>query len=62
MADLKASGIVTDAKKQIVALIAYMHKLGRDISDTPENLMAMNTQSNVEEGTQQKEVKRNNFV
>lgn len=39
VADLKASGIVTDAKKQIVAMIAYMHKLGKDIageSDAPE--------------------------
>ena len=35
VADLKASGIETDAKKQIVAMIAYMHKLGRDISEQP---------------------------
>lgn len=31
-ADLKASGITVDANKQIIAMIAYMHKLGRDIS------------------------------
>jgi cytochrome c oxidase cbb3-type subunit I/II len=35
VADLKASGIETDAKKEMVAMIAYMHKLGRDISEAP---------------------------
>ena len=40
--DLKASGIEIEPGKQMVAMIAYMHKLGRDIS-TPliaENSMA----------------------
>jgi len=35
VADLKASGIETDAKKQMVAMIAYMHKLGKDIMEDP---------------------------
>jgi cytochrome c oxidase cbb3-type subunit I/II len=49
VADLKESGIEIDAKKQMVAMIAYMHKLGRDISEAPENeLLAMNTTSEVE--------------
>ena len=34
--ELKASGIEIDPKKQMVAMIAYMHKLGRDISTTTE--------------------------
>jgi cytochrome c oxidase cbb3-type subunit I/II len=29
--DLKASGIEVEATSQMVAMIAYMHKLGRDI-------------------------------
>ena len=34
--DLKASGIEIDPKKQMVAMIAYMHKLGRDITTSNE--------------------------
>ncbi len=30
--DLKASGISADPNKQMIAMIAYLHKLGRDIS------------------------------
>lgn len=32
VADLKASGIEIEATKEMVAIIAYLHKLGRDIS------------------------------
>jgi cytochrome c oxidase cbb3-type subunit I/II len=46
VADLKASGIETDAKKEMVAMIAYMHKLGRDISELPgEEAAVKNTTS-----------------
>ena len=31
VADLKASGIEIEPTKQMVAMIAYLHKLGRDI-------------------------------
>ncbi len=31
VAELKASGIEIDATKEMVAMIAYLHKLGRDI-------------------------------
>jgi cytochrome c oxidase cbb3-type subunit I/II len=40
--DLKASGIDIEPQKQLVAMIAYMHKLGKDISgvqDTKEVVM-----------------------
>jgi cytochrome c oxidase cbb3-type subunit I/II len=30
--ELKASGVDIEADKQIVAMIAYLHKMGRDIS------------------------------
>lgn len=43
VADLKASGIETDAKKQMIAMIAYMHKLGRDISEQAEAVDAETT-------------------
>ncbi|PID91280.1 MAG: cytochrome C oxidase Cbb3 [Bacteroidetes bacterium] len=33
-ADLKASGIEVDPNTQMIAMIAYMHKLGRDIDPT----------------------------
>jgi len=32
VAELKASGVEVTADKEIVAMIAYLHKLGRDIS------------------------------
>jgi cytochrome c oxidase cbb3-type subunit I/II len=32
VSDLEASGVTIDAGKEIVAMIAYLHKLGRDIS------------------------------
>ncbi len=34
--ELKASGIEIEPQKQMIALIAYMHKLGKDISGTPD--------------------------
>jgi len=43
LADLKAEGIKNaEANKEIVALIAYLHRLGRDITQDPEE-MAVNT-------------------
>jgi cytochrome c oxidase cbb3-type subunit I/II len=57
VADLKASGIETDAKKQIVAMIAYMHKLGRDISEQPEVAEVELHSESFTEATDQKEVK-----
>ncbi len=38
VADLKASGIEIEPTKEMVAMIAYMHKLGKDISN-PETLL-----------------------
>ncbi len=35
--DLRSTGIEVEPTKKIVALIAYLHKLGRDISVQPEN-------------------------
>jgi len=32
VAELKASGVEITADKEIIAMIAYLHKLGRDIS------------------------------
>jgi len=37
-ADLKASGIDIEPTKEMVAMIAYMHKMGKDIS-SPETLL-----------------------
>lgn len=34
VADLKASGIEADPESEMIAMIAYMHKMGRDISES----------------------------
>jgi len=40
--ELKASGVVIDSDKEIIAMIAYLHKLGKDIS--PAGQKNMNNQ------------------
>ena len=58
VADLKEAGIETDAKKEMVAMIAYMHKLGRDISELPAEskgeMLAVNTNASTVPATPQK--------
>ena len=40
-ADLKSQGIQADPKKEIIALIAYLQKLGRDVHTAETNAPAI---------------------
>jgi len=43
VADLKASGVDVEPTKEIIAIIAYLHKLGRDISPEGSKKIEENT-------------------